>query len=137
MRYIPRVYDSIDEMFEGFFPKTSFNANIMRTDVYEKDGYYNLDVELPGYSKEDIKMEIIDGYLDISASHNMTNEEKDERGNLIRSERSFGSCSRKFYVGDNIKSEDVKARFDNGILNIVMPSKEQKSQETKQTVLID
>ena len=136
MRYLPRNYETIDELFDGFFPKNFVSTNIMRTDVYEKDGYYNLDIELPGYKKEDISMDIVDGYLNISASHNMTNEEKDEKGNLIRSERSFGSCSRRFYIGDNIKSEDIKAKFDNGVLNVVMPSQEQKSIETKQTVEI-
>ena len=109
----------------------------MKTDVYEKNGYYNLDIELPGYAKEDVQMELIDGYLNIKATHNVSNEEKDAKGNLIRSERRFGSCSRSFYVGENIKAEDVKAKFDNGILNIVLPSKEQKSIETKQTVTIE
>ena len=138
MRYFPRNYNVFDEMLDDFFPKEAvYTSNVMRTDVYEKDGYYNLDIELPGYSKEDVTMDIMDGYLNIKASHNVSNEEKDAKGNLIRSERRFGSCSRSFYVGENIKAEDVKAKFDNGILNIVMPSKEQKSIETKQTVNIE
>lgn len=138
MKYYPRNYNVFDEMFDDFFPKEAvYTSNVMRTDVYEKDGYYNLDIELPGYNKEDVTMEIMDGYLNIKASHNVSNEEKDAKGNLIRSERRFGSCSRSFYVGENIKAEDVKAKFDNGILNIVMPSKEQKSIETKQTVNIE
>jgi HSP20 family molecular chaperone IbpA len=125
-------------MFDGFFPKeTVYNTNVMRTDVYEKDGYYNLDIELPGYHKEDVQMDLVDGYLNIKATHNVSNEEKDAKGNLIRSERRFGTCSRSFYVGENIKAEDVKAKFENGILNIVLPSKEQKSIETKQTVTIE
>lgn len=139
MKYYPRrSFDLFDEMFDDFFPKTpTYNNHIMKTDVYEKDGYYNLDIELPGYSKEDVELDIMDGYLNIKASHNVSNEEKDAKGNLVRSERSFGSCSRSFYVGENIKAEDIKAKFDNGILNIVLPSKEQKSIETKQTVSID
>ena len=135
MKYFPRT---LDDMFEGFFPKTSIYAdNLMRTDVYEKDGYYNLDIELPGYNKEDVTMEIMDGYLNVKASHNVSNEEKDAKGNLIRSERRFGSCSRSFYVGENIKAEDIKAKFENGMLNIVLPSKEQKSIESKQVVTIE
>jgi len=135
MKYFPRT---LDDMFEDFFPKGPvYSDNLMRTDVFEKDGYYNLDIELPGYNKEDVVMDIVDGYLNIKASHNVSNEEKDAKGNLIRSERRFGSCSRSFYIGENIKAEDVKAKFENGILNIVMPSKEQKSIETKQTVTID
>ena len=139
MKYYPRrSLDVFDEMFDDFFPKTNvMSANVMKTDIYEKDGYYNLDIELPGYNKEDVQMDIMDGYLNITATHNFTNEEKDAKGNLVRSERSFGSCSRRFYVGENIKAEDVKAKFENGMLNIVLPSKEQKSIETKQTVNIE
>ena len=138
MKYFPRNLDVFDDMFDGFFAKEPvYNNSVMRTDVFEKDGYYNLDIELPGYQKEDVQMELIDGYLNIKATHNASSEEKDAKGNLIRSERRFGSCSRSFYVGENIKAEDVKAKFENGILNIVLPSKEQKSIETKQTVTID
>ena len=138
MKYFPRNLDVFDDMFDGFFAKQpTFTGSAMRTDVYEKDGYYNLDIELPGYSKEDVQMDIIDGYLNIKATHNISNEEKDAKGNLIRSERRFGTCSRSFYVGENIKAEDVKAKFENGMLNIVLPSKEQKSIETKQTVTIE
>lgn len=138
MKYFPRNLDVFDDMFDGFFAKEPvYNNSVMRTDVFEKDGYYNLDIELPGYQKEDVQMELIDGYLNIKATHNVSSEEKDAKGNLIRSERRFGSCSRSFYVGENIKAEDVKAKFENGILNIVLPSKEQKSIETKQTVTID
>lgn len=138
MKYFPRNLDVFDDMFDGFFAKEPvYNNSVMRTDVFERDGYYNLDIELPGYQKEDVQMELIDGYLNIKATHNVSSEEKDAKGNLIRSERRFGSCSRSFYVGENIKAEDVKAKFENGILNIVLPSKEQKSIETKQTVTID
>ena len=138
MKYFPRNLDVFDDMFDGFFTKEPvYNNPIMRTDVYEKNGYYNLDIELPGYNKEDVQMDLVDGYLNIKATHNLSNEEKDAKGNLIRSERRFGTCSRSFYVGENIKAEDIKARFENGILNIVLPSKEQKSIETKQTVTIE
>ncbi len=139
MKYYPRrSFGVLDEMFDDFFPRTNvLSSDIMRTDIYEKDGYYNLDIELPGYNKEDVQMDIMDGYLNIKATHNVTNEEKDAKGNLVRSERSFGSCSRSFYVGDNIKAEDIKAKFENGMLNIVLPSREQKSIETKQTVSIE
>lgn len=139
MKYYPRKgLDLFDEMFDGFFPKTvNYDEGFMRTDVYEKDGYYNLDIELPGYNKEDVQMDIVDGYLNIKATHNVSNEEKDAKGNLVRSERRFGSCSRSFYVGENIKAEDIKAKFENGMLNIVLPSKQQKSLESKQVVTIE
>lgn len=134
MRYMPKAYDLFDDMFYGFMPKLS-NCS-MRTDVYEKDGYYNLDIELPGYDKSDITMSITEGNLIINAKHEFKNEEKDNKGNLVRSERSFGSCSRSFYVGDNMKAEDVKATFDNGVLNIVVPTRQQKAIETTQTIEI-
>ncbi len=138
MKYFPRSLDVFDDVLDGFFSREPmYTGSIMKTDVYEKDGYYNLDIELPGYSKDEVTMDIMDGYLNIKASHNATNEEKDAKGNLVRSERRFGSCSRSFYVGENIKAEDVKAKFDNGILNITLPSKQQKAIETKQTVTID
>lgn len=136
MRYIPKNYNFFDEMF-SFLPKEMNMNSVMKTDVYEKDGYYNMEIDLPGYDKNDVNLEIMNGYLNIKASHNVTNEEKDEKGNLIRSERSFGSCARSFYIGENIKAEDIKAKFNNGVLNIVMPSKEQKAIETKQSVTIE
>ena len=132
MKYLPRNYDLFDTMFDSFLPTNS--NNMMRTDVHEKDGYYDLDIELPGYKKEDIAMEISDGYLNIKATRTNSDEEKDERGNLIRQERFYGSISRSFYVGDNIKAEDIKAKYENGILNINLPSREQKRIETSQTV---
>ena len=121
MKYSPRRYDLFEDMFDDFFP-TTVSAGIMRTDIHEKDGYYTLDIELPGYKKEDINMEIANGYLTIKAKHEVSNEEKDAKGNLVRSERSFGSCSRSFYVGSNIKACDIKARFEKGILVVTLPS---------------
>ena len=132
MKYLPRNYDLFDTMFDSFLPTNS--NNMMRTDVHEKDVYYDLDIELPGYKKEDIAMEISDGYLNIKATRTNSDEEKDERGNLIRQERFYGSISRSFYVGDNIKAEDIKAKYENGILNINLPSREQKRIETSQKV---
>lgn len=140
MRNFPmynRYNNLFDEMFDGFMPKVVETANIMKTDVHEKDGYYTLDIELPGYKKEDVGIEIMNGYLTINAKHEFTDEEKNDKGQLIRQERSFGSCSRSFYVGDNIKAEDVAAKFDNGMLNISLPSSKQKAIETKQVVSID
>ena len=136
MKYSPRRYDLFEDMFDYFFP-TTVSAGIMRTDIHEKDGYYTLDVELPGYKKEDINMEIANGYLTIKAKHEVSNEEKDAKGNLVRSERSFGSCSRSFYVGSNIKACDIKARFENGILVVTLPSEKQKEIESKELVSID
>ncbi|MDD6496988.1 MAG: Hsp20 family protein, partial [Solobacterium sp.] len=89
------------------------------------------------YKKEDIKMEIANGNLTIKAKHELNDEEKYSKGNIVRSERSFGSCSRSFYVGSNIKASDIKARFENGILVITLPSEKQKQIESKEMISID
>lgn len=141
MRYIPSVYDMFDDMFDDFFndswtPVYS-NRDVMRTDIHEKDGQYLLEVELPGYSKEDIKLDLKDGYLTISASHGDTKEDKDSKGNVIRSERSFGSASRSFYVGKDVKSEDIKARFNNGILELSVPNTKQPKVENTSRIMIE
>jgi HSP20 family molecular chaperone IbpA len=94
----------------------------MRTDISEKDGNYLLNVALPGYKKEDIKLSLKNGNLIIEAGRNETNEEKDAKGNIIRQERYSGSASRSFYVGENIKEEDIKASFENGELHLTVPN---------------
>ena len=109
----------------------------MRTDIVEKDGNYLLNMELPGYKKEDIQMELKDGYLIINASKNVSNEEKDEDGHVIRRERYSGSCTRNFYVGDSIKEEDIKASFDNGELKISIPKDTIKQVEEKRYIPIE
>lgn len=134
MKYVPSR-DLFDDLFNGFFsPRVISNETVMRTDVYEKDGYYHLEIELPGYDKEDVDLEISEGYLTISAKHERSDEEKDAKGRLIRSERSFGTCSRSFYVGDNIKAEDVSAKFDGGMLEISVPNRETKRIETTRKI---
>ena len=103
---------------------------------YMKNGY-----SIVAFTDHDVMVthpELADeNFLPLNGYEMEVNEEKDAKGNLVRSERRFGSCSRSFYVGENIKAEDVKAKFDNGVLNITLPSKQQKAIETKQTVTID
>lgn len=111
------------------FPFRNFNTNsLMKTDIRETDGSFELDIDMPGFSKEDLKAELKEGYLTISASTSKDNDEKDENGKYIRRERYSGSCSRSFYVGDEVKQEDIKAKFENGILKISVPKKEAKPQ---------
>ncbi len=136
MKYMPKRFDVFEDIDDFFTRPMNTLTSFMKTDVHEKDGYYNLEVELPGYKKEDVDLQISNGYLTIKAEHNMTNEEKDAKGNLVRQERQFGSCSRTFYVGDSIKGEDVKAKFNNGILEITVPSQETKQIESSQKVEI-
>lgn len=116
-----------DDFFGGFakplMPVGSFTnqAAAMKTDVKEYDGGYQLDIDLPGVKKEDVKAELKDGYLTVSATHGTQNDQKDDNGRFIRRERYYGAASRSFYVGDQIKQEDIKARFENGILSLRVP----------------
>ena len=87
-------------------------------------------MEVPGFAKEDISIELHDGYLNISAKKSNDNDEKDNDGNIIRRERYSGSCSRSFYVGDNIKQEDIKASYNNGELIITLPKNAPKEIDT-------
>lgn len=99
-------------------------TNVMRTDVKESEKGYELHIELPGYQKEDVKAQLKDGYLTISAETDQNHDKKDEDGKFIRKERYYGTCSRSFYVGENITEEDIKAKFENGILKVIVPKKE-------------
>ena len=127
------LFDNMfDDMFRDPFFTNSNNTKLMKTDIQEKDNNYILDMDLPGYEKEDIKAQLKDGYLTITAQKNTSNDDKDEEGNYIRRERYCGKCSRSFYVGDSIKEEDIKANFNNGILELTFPKEvEQKAEEMK------
>ena len=111
---------------------------MMKTDVQESDTDYNLKIELPGYKKEDVSAELKDGYMTIKATRNTDEGEKDENGRYIRRERYSGSCSRTFYVGEAVKEEDIKARFEDGILKVTVPKVQQKPQvEEKHLISIE
>lgn len=129
MMMIPRrknEFDLLDEMFrEPFF--TDYESKVMKTDIKEKKDKYLIDLELPGYEKENIKIDVEDGYLTVHAEMDSKNEEKEE-GKFVRKERYMGSCSRSFYVGTEVKNEDIKASFKNGILKIEVPKKEEKKE---------
>ena len=105
---------------------TSPATSVMRTDVKENDEGYELHIDLPGYKKEDVKAELKDGNLTISASRNAESDEKDDNGKYIRRERFYGNCSRSFYVGDVVDQTDIKAKFEDGILKVFVPKKEAK-----------
>ena len=112
-------------------------GRLMKTDVHEKDGQYDMDIDLPGFKKEDIKVELHDGYLQVSAVKGLNEEEKDEKGKLIRQERYSGSMQRSFYVGDSIKQEDVKAKFEQGVLKLSFPKEGEKKLPEKQPIMIE
>ena len=112
-------------------------GRLMKTDVREKEGQYDMDIDLPGFKKEDIKVELHDGYLQVSAVKGLNEEEKDEKGKLIRQERYSGSMQRSFYVGDSIKQEDVKAKFEQGVLKLSFPKEGEKKLPEKQPIMIE
>lgn len=129
-----------DDMIDDWFGEPRFTRRTaagMRCDIREKDGSYLLDIELPGYRKEDIHIDLEDGYLTVSAARNTSSEEKDKQGNILRQERISGSCSRSFYVGEELTAEDIKAKYDNGELKIVLPKKDQKEIEAKKNIMIE
>ena len=145
MKLVPRnnnlgfsLFDNMfDDMFRDPFFTSSNTTKLMKTDIQEKDDKYILDMDLPGYDKEDIKAQLKDGYLTISAQKNTSNDEKDEDGNYIRRERYCGKCSRSFYVGDSIKEEDIKASFNNGILELTFPKEVPQKEEEMKYITID
>lgn len=109
--------------------------NLMKTDVRETEGSYELDIDLPGFKKDEISVELKNGCLNISAAKGLDKEEKDKDGKYIRQERYAGSCSRSFYVGIDVDPAEVAAKFENGILNISVP-KASRQLPAKSTVEI-
>ena len=129
MMMIPRRrndFDLFEDMFrDPFF--TESESRTMKTDIREKGDKYLIDIDLPGYDKENIKISVEDGYLTVQATID-SNEEEKEKGKFVRRERYMGTCSRSFYVGEDVKSEDIKATFKKGILRLEVPKKEDKKE---------
>lgn len=120
MRYYPNYFDD----FFNDTKKQDTNT-VLRTDIYEKDGYYQICMEVCGIQKENIQIELKDGYLKITATRNINKEDT----RVLRQERFTGTYSRSFYIGEGYKQEDIKARFDNGELFILFPTKPVKHEE--------
>lgn len=133
----PSIFN--DNLFDDFFEFPFFDdraerklyghnaKNIMKTDIKEHKDGYELEIDLPGFHKDEIQAELKDGYLTISAEKQLNQDEKEkESGKYIRRERYSGSCQRSFYVGDEITQEDIKAEFKHGILKLFVPKKEAK-----------
>ena len=106
--------------------------NLMKTDVRETEGSYELDVDLPGFKKDEVSVELKDGYLTIQAAKGLDKDQQDKKGKYIRQERYAGACSRSFYVGEDVEPGEVSAKFEDGILTISVPKMEKK-QLPKQT----
>ena len=130
-------FDLFDDMFgmDPFFERR--DSKLMKTDIKEKGDKYIIDIDLPGYDKENIDLEIEDGYLKVTAKVDKNVDESDEDEKYIHQERFYGECSRSFYIGKNIKEEDIKASFKKGILTLTIPKEEQKKLEEKKKIQID
>lgn len=130
--------DFVDDMFSSpFFHGSRTQMPSMKTDIKEKDGMYLLDIDLPGFEKENIKAELNDGYLTISAARNTSEDKSDEESGYVYRERSCGSCSRSFYVGNSVKEEDIKAAYNNGTLSLTFPKEAPQQIEEKKYIAIE
>lgn len=132
---------------ENFFDDFAFGApfgisnrdgkhewnGLMKMDIRDKDGHYAADIDLPGCKKEDISIELNNGYLTVTANNHNENDEKGEDGKFIRRERFSGQCSRSIFIGEHVKQEDVKAKFENGVLSLTFPK---EGEEVKKSASI-
>ena len=135
MMMIPKrrnEFDLFDDMFNDSFLMSGNSSRLMKTDIKEKDKEYVIEMDLPGYEKENIKINVADGYLTVHAVSSKNSSEKEE-GKFVRKERYLGECSRSFYIGDDVNEDSIKASFKNGILKVEIPKKEavEKLPETK------
>ncbi len=146
MLYVPSLFsenlmdDWMDDFESEFFGRKNplygkHARNMMKTDVKETDNGYEVAVDLPGFKKDEISLELKDGYLTITASKGLDKDEEDKKGRMIRQERYAGAMSRSFYVGDGVAEEEVKAKFENGVLMLSIPKKEEKSQEPERKLI--
>ena len=146
---MPSIFN--DNVFDDFFDFPFYDdkaekklyghhaANLMKTDIQEHDDGYTLEMDLPGFKKEEIQIELNNGYMTISAAKGLDEDEKDKKsGKYIRRERYTGSCQRSFYDGEDVTEEDIKAEFKHGILKLFVPKKEAKpAVEQKKYVSIE
>ena len=110
---------------------------LMKTDVHEFEDHYEVDIDLPGFRKDEITLELEKGYLKVSAAKGLDKDEKTKKGKLIRQERYAGAMQRSFYVGENLTEEEIKAAFKHGVLSLQIPKKETEKVPEKKTILIE
>ena len=127
-----------DEFFGRKNPLYGKRAkNLMKTDVKETDGTYEVDIDLPGFKKDEISAKLENGYLTVSAAKGLDKDEKDKKGKYIRRERYAGAMSRSFYVGDSVTQDGIKARYEDGILKLSVPKKDAKAVEKNDCIAIE
>ena len=141
---LPSIFgeNMMDEFFDHDFfceryPLFGMRArNLMKTDIRENEHEYELAVELPGFDKEEIQLDVNDGYLTISAQKGLDKNEEDKKGRVLRQERYSGVCSRSFYVGD-VRPEDVHAKYESGVLTIELPKEQPKKLASASKIAIE
>ena len=147
---IPSIFGEtlFDEFFDDDFPMIPMRSirnplygknakNLMKTDVRETDNTYELDVDLPGFKKDEVQLDLKDGYLTISAAKGLDKDQEDKKGKYIRQERYAGACSRSFFVGEEIEPRDVSAKFEDGILRVSLPKRVKKELPRNSTIAIE
>ncbi|WP_026524705.1 MULTISPECIES: Hsp20/alpha crystallin family protein [unclassified Butyrivibrio] len=146
---MPSIFE--ENLFDNWFDFPMFNDfdnterklygrhadRLMKTDVHDNEDHYEVDIDLPGFKKEEISLELDKGYLTVSAAKGLDKDEKDHKGKLIRQERYSGSMQRSFYVGENLTEEDIKAAFRHGVLSLEIPKKEQPKVPEKKLIMIE
>ena len=135
-----------ENLFDDWFDKDFFpgrnplygknEKNLMKTDVREQEDNYEVLIDLPGFKKDDVTIELENGYLTITASKGLDKDEEQQKSGYIRRERWAGKCSRSFYVGESVRSEDIKAKMEDGILTMIVP-KQQRHLPQKNTIMIE
>ena len=145
---LPSVFGEnlFDEFFNDPFSRSFFGGrdplygkharNLMKTDVKESDTQYILDIDLPGFKKDEVNIELKDGYLTVSAAKGLDKDQKDEEGRYIRRERYSGQCASSFYVGD-LKPEEISAKYEDGILKLTIPKEVQRQLPTSNRIAIE
>ncbi len=142
---LPSIFG--EDLFDEFFGRDFWNMqaplygrrarNIMKADVRETEGSYELDVDLPGFKKDEVNVSLENGYLTISAQKGIDKRGENEKGRYIRQERYVGQCSRSFYVGTEVQESDIHARFEDGILRLSIPKKEEKQLPGRRVIAIE
>lgn len=149
--YLPTIFgENLMDVFDGFdrsFFRNFGNMdralygkhaqNMMKTDVKETDEGYEVDIDLPGFKKDEIQLELNNGYLTISTQKALEKDEKNKKGRMLRQERYAGMMQRSFYVGEHITEEDVKASYESGVLHLVLPKKDAPKMPEKKTIQIE
>ena len=112
-------------------------AHVMRTDVREHDDHFEVDIDLPGFKKDEITLTLENGYLTVGAAKGLDVDKENKKGKVIRQERYAGAMRRSFYVGDSITEEDIKAKYEHGVLSLTIPKKQARALPEKKVIMIE